>query len=78
MTKPQELTTDTRLVSPRASEGTVTVICDYGQCEHDTSRTESVHVRGAHYSTLFGAYTSDWFINLPSNYDIEEWGASLA
>lgn len=77
MTKPTELTKGTRFLSPRREEGVVKVVCDYGKCVHDKSRPESVHVRGTYESDMFGPYQSEFFINLPSNYPIEEWGAEL-
>ena len=75
MTSPTELTTGVRFRSPRETEGNVTVVCDYGKCEHD-NRPESVHVRGV-YDTRFGPTVSEFFIALPASWDIEEWGAKV-
>ena len=76
-TKPQDLTAGTRFLSPRKEEGIVKVICDYGKCSHDASRDESVHVRGTYESDMFGMYQTEFFINLPAHYPIEEWGAEM-
>ena len=76
MTHPTELTKGVRFQSTRADEGIVTVVCDYGKCVHDTSRDEAVHVRGGPYGELLPTMT-EFFINLPSNYPIEEWGAEV-
>lgn len=75
MTAPTELTAGTYFQSPREEEGMVRVVCDYGKCGHD-NRPESVHVLGGPY----GKYRawSDFFIALPANYPIEEWGARIA
>ena len=76
MTSPTELTKGRVFRSPRKEEGNVTVVCDYGQCIHDESRPESVHVRGV-YDTRFGPTRSEFFIALPASWDIEEWGAEV-
>jgi hypothetical protein len=79
MTNPNELTKGTKFHSPRKSEGIVVAVCDYGKCVHDKSRDESVHVRGSYWSELFQSWEeTQFFVNLPRNYDIEEWGAELA
>lgn len=79
MTDPRSLKPGDRITTDRPHEGVVTVICPWGACTHGHSdRYDSVHVRGAHYSELFGAYTSDWFVCLPDNpRGIEEWGAKV-
>lgn len=78
MTSPTELMPGMQVRSPRKSEGVVTVVCEYGKCSHDKSRPESVHVAGTYYSELFRMVdTTEFFINLPSNWDIEEWGAEV-
>lgn len=78
MTKPQELVKGVQFTTDRDEEGVVTVMCDYGKCKHDPSRTESVHVQGTYYSKLFDTLdTTQFFVNLPSNYPIEEWGAEM-
>ena len=59
-TLPADLEVGDRLPSPRADEGTVTIVCAYGRCTHDPSRHDSVHVRG-------GPYRNEWFIALIPN-----------
>lgn len=62
---PAQLTAGDRFPSPRLNEGTVTVVCDYGKCTHETdadgnpSRPNSVHVIGRYD---FGS--SEFFIAL--------------
>lgn len=76
MTAPRSIVKGTKFISPRKSEGLVTAVCDYGACRHDTSRPESVHVRGV-YDTSFGPTRSEFFINFPASWPVEEWGAEV-
>ena len=71
---PTELVPGVKFYSPREDEGLVSVICEYGKCSHSSGRPESVHVGG--YVGEERKHWSEWFIALPSNWPIEEFGAT--